>query len=377
MGTDIGGYGYGDTALELELLVEAGMTPARRSKSAPAARPSAWDVDDGRHARGRQGADLLVVDGDPARRHRRAPPGEHRALVMKAGAAVTGPLAAGLDGRRRPEGGARVVWSEQAAEAHDAVDLQDDRDGERHQHGGDRRHQRVAVVLDVLEDADGQRHHALEARRHAACPRSPSVDRARAVERTRRGGHRRAPAPAGARYVSSARGSSMSSARVARDGAPRAPSSARWSHERVSFISAARPAALYGHDAAAIRPTARIAAWGGLMIAMNPSTSYIPRLLIVNPPPVMSAGRAAGLGATDQGLALGDHLGQPEAVRVMDHGNDQPVVDGHGEADVDVGLPPRSRRPLPGRVHAGMLSDGGGDQLHQGGRYRRRVRRCA
>ena len=28
MGTDIGGYGYGDTALELELLVEAGMTPA-------------------------------------------------------------------------------------------------------------------------------------------------------------------------------------------------------------------------------------------------------------------------------------------------------------------------------------------------------------
>ena len=28
MGTDIGGYGYGDTALELELLVENGLTPA-------------------------------------------------------------------------------------------------------------------------------------------------------------------------------------------------------------------------------------------------------------------------------------------------------------------------------------------------------------
>ena len=42
MGTDIGGYGYGDTALELELLVEAGMTPGRGDPtSAPGARPSA------------------------------------------------------------------------------------------------------------------------------------------------------------------------------------------------------------------------------------------------------------------------------------------------------------------------------------------------
>ena len=48
----------------------------------------------------------------------------------------------------------------------------------------------------------------------------------------------------------------------------------------------------------------------------------------------------------------------------MDHGNDQPVVDGHGEADVDVGLR-HDPAVLPGRVHAGMLSDGGGDQLHQ------------
>ena len=65
--------------------------------------------------------------------------------------------------------------------------------------------------------------------------RSPSVDRARAVERTRRGCHGRArllPRPLRSR----ARGSSIRSARSPRKRAARAPSRARWSHDSVSIM---------------------------------------------------------------------------------------------------------------------------------------------
>src|ERR1700676_1283257 len=41
----------------------------------------------------------------------------------------------------------------------------------------------------------------------------------------------------------------------------------------------------------AIRPTARTAACGGVMIALNASTPYIPRLLMGDVPPAISAGR--------------------------------------------------------------------------------------
>src|SRR5882672_10847431 len=46
-----------------------------------------------------------------------------------------------------------------------------------------------------------------------------------------------------------------------------------------------------GTTRSAIRPTARMAACGGLIIALNASTLYIPKLLIVNVAPEMSVGR--------------------------------------------------------------------------------------
>jgi imidazolonepropionase-like amidohydrolase len=66
MGTDIGGYGYGDNPLELQLLVEAGMTPAqaieastRRSAECMRLEAEIGTLEPGKRA------DLLVVDGDP------------------------------------------------------------------------------------------------------------------------------------------------------------------------------------------------------------------------------------------------------------------------------------------------------------------------
>ena len=44
-------------------------------------------------------------------------------------------------------------------------------------------------------------------------------------------------------------------------------------------------------------PTARIAAWGGLITAMNESMPYMPRLLTVSEPPVYSAGLSERLRA--------------------------------------------------------------------------------
>ena len=73
--------------------------------------------------------------------------------------------------------------------------------------------------------------------------------------------------------------------------APRAPSSTRWSHESVIVIiglTATPP--MTGTRRSFIAPTARIPACGGTMIAVNESTWYIPRLLIVNVAPVMSDG---------------------------------------------------------------------------------------
>jgi imidazolonepropionase-like amidohydrolase len=67
MGTDSGAYGY-DFSLELELLVEAGMTPleAIRAGTQGSAACSGWETRRGLIAPGRD-ADLLVVDGDPSR----------------------------------------------------------------------------------------------------------------------------------------------------------------------------------------------------------------------------------------------------------------------------------------------------------------------
>jgi NAD(P)-dependent dehydrogenase (short-subunit alcohol dehydrogenase family) len=53
-----------------------------------------------------------------------------------------------------------------------------------------------------------------------------------------------------------------------------------------------RLAVVTGTTRSAMRPTARIAACGGFTIAVKPSTPYIPRLLMVKPPPAMPAGRS-------------------------------------------------------------------------------------
>ena len=70
---------------------------------------------------------------------------------------------------------------------------------------------------------------------------------------------------------------------------------------------------------------------------------------MVNVPPWMSAGR---------------ELRERQRIGAVEDGNDEAVVDGHGEADVDVGVLD-DRAVLPRDVHARMLGDGRGDQSHE------------
>jgi imidazolonepropionase-like amidohydrolase len=91
MGTDLGGYGYGDTALELELLVEAGMTPAEAitTSTLRAAECLRLDREIGTLVAGKR-ADLLVVDGDPLADVTILRRKESLALVMKDGVGYAG-----------------------------------------------------------------------------------------------------------------------------------------------------------------------------------------------------------------------------------------------------------------------------------------------
>ena len=97
MGTDAGGYGYGDNGLELSLLVEAGMTPAQAIEVSTRRSAECMGIADevGTLARGKE-ADLIVLDADPLGDIGALREAKHRALVMKGGAPVAGPLAAGL-----------------------------------------------------------------------------------------------------------------------------------------------------------------------------------------------------------------------------------------------------------------------------------------
>ena len=64
----------------------------------------------------------------------------------------------------------------------------------------------------------------------------------------------------------------MASARASRKAAPRAPSVTRWSTDKVKFMmgrTVGFPSTTTTRSA--ILPTARIAAWGGVMIALNES----------------------------------------------------------------------------------------------------------
>ena len=86
MGTDAGGYGHGRNAVELQLLVENGMTRMQAivASTRDAARLLEIDSDVGTVAPGRY-ADLLVVDGDPLADISILSMPEHIRMVMKGG----------------------------------------------------------------------------------------------------------------------------------------------------------------------------------------------------------------------------------------------------------------------------------------------------
>ena len=95
MGTDIGGYGFGDTGLELELLVENGMTPAQAIETATRRSAECLRLAEtlGTLEPGKQ-ADLLVVDGDPLEDITILREPERRTLVVQAGRPVSPPAEA-------------------------------------------------------------------------------------------------------------------------------------------------------------------------------------------------------------------------------------------------------------------------------------------
>lgn len=97
MGTDIGGYGYGDTALELELLVEAGLAPSEAivASTRRSAECLGLDHELGTLEAGKL-ADLIVVDGDPLQDVSILRQRERLALVVQGGAPKAGPLARAL-----------------------------------------------------------------------------------------------------------------------------------------------------------------------------------------------------------------------------------------------------------------------------------------
>jgi imidazolonepropionase-like amidohydrolase len=95
LGTDDGNYEYGDTALELELLVEAGMTPSqaietstRRSAECLRLEREVGTLEVGKEA------DLIALDADPLGDIKVLREAKHRLLVMKGGVPMAGPLRA-------------------------------------------------------------------------------------------------------------------------------------------------------------------------------------------------------------------------------------------------------------------------------------------
>lgn len=97
MGTDTGAYGFGETALELELLVEAGMTPMRAIETSTrhAAECLGLERDVGTLEPGKA-ADLIVLEASPLEDVRVLRQVHQRALVMKAGVPLAGRLGESL-----------------------------------------------------------------------------------------------------------------------------------------------------------------------------------------------------------------------------------------------------------------------------------------
>src|SRR5262249_36943128 len=87
-------------------------------------------------------------------------------------------------------------------------------------------------------------------------------------------------------YSSIVSGSSTSFLKAARNCAPTAPSTARWSQESVQLITVATASAPFlttGRCSPA--PTARMPPCGGLMTAAKSRTPYMPGFAIENVPP--------------------------------------------------------------------------------------------
>ena len=88
-----------------------------------------------------------------------------------------------------------------------------------------------------------------------------------------------------------------------------------------------------------IEPIARIAAWGGLMIATNCSTSNMPRLLIVKVPPWYSCGSSPPLRARPaRSFDRPRDRAETLLVGVGDERGDQAAFDRDGDVDVDIGV---------------------------------------
>ena len=72
----------------------------------------------------------------------------------------------------------------------------------------------------------------------------------------------------------------------------------------------------------------------------------------------------AALRAGDHVLAAGGDGREPQRVGAVDHGDDQAVLDGDGQADIDLGMA-RDRAVAPRGVHGGVAGQRGRDELHQ------------
>jgi len=97
MGTDAGAFGHRHQAAELELLVDAGLSPMEALVASTSSSAACLGLEDqvGTLAPG-FGADLIVVDGDPLADIRILQDPERIRLVMKAGSPVTDHLAASV-----------------------------------------------------------------------------------------------------------------------------------------------------------------------------------------------------------------------------------------------------------------------------------------
>ncbi|HYZ42943.1 MAG TPA: amidohydrolase family protein [Stellaceae bacterium] len=93
-GTDAGGHGHPNNALEIECLVRAGLTPlqALRAATGWAAECIGWEREVGTVTKGKL-ADLIVVDGDPLADVRILQNPEKIALVLKGGEIAANRLA--------------------------------------------------------------------------------------------------------------------------------------------------------------------------------------------------------------------------------------------------------------------------------------------